>query len=102
MKLSIAQRDFLNFVHLKLSDPDYVESLGLRAMDRIATYLSMDSEDLVKRINSKLIRGASDHGDPLYSQERIEEELNLELDDLIFGWPLVGDYNLWIKNKSTN
>ncbi len=100
MKISTAEKEFLQFAHLKLDDPEYLDSLQIRAMDTIAVYLSQPIEDILRRVQRKIAKGTMEHGNPFYPPEKIEEEIMLELDDFIFGWPIVEDFNTWMKNKS--
>jgi hypothetical protein len=93
---------FLDFALENLSDDDYRQELGLRAMDRIANYLSLPKEEIVERMRKKLIKGSAEHGSPILPQKTIEQEIFYELDDFIFGWPLVEDYNVWVKELLSN
>lgn len=88
-------KKFIKWTAHHLSDPDYFSLLSCLIDRQLSNFLNGDRKTLLTALMEKLNKGAQEHGNPTYSKEEAQQELQQEFLDLI-GWNMV---LLWNKRK---
>ena len=91
-------QNFINWGTEKMKDRLFTKMLVAKAIYRFISYIN--SVDLEKKINEKLTKGGREHGEPVYTQNQVKKELEMEFLDLI-GWQLISIWNQKL-NQSKN
>lgn len=87
-------KKFIDWVVNKLKDDDEYYTLFDNAYALLNQYENMPKEEVIKTIVSKLTKAADEYGAPEDNIDKydFDKELEMELTDLVFGWPLVRSY----------
>ena len=91
-KYTPEQEDFFQFVKEQTSNPRDFLKLTQYALFSANCALLAEPHQLKKQLKEKILKGAKEHGSPVYSLSKIKQEFNDECIDLI-GWLLVEKWN---------
>jgi excinuclease UvrABC ATPase subunit len=83
-------KEFISFA-LKEWD-ERSEEIILVVFSKVVSFFSEDKKKLRKALEDKLLRGAKEHGAPIYSARELKKETEDEYIDLV-GWELVREFN---------
>lgn len=83
---------FMEFVKENLATREAQFQIINEVLFKARIRLSQDPKVTMKHLQAKLIKGAHEHGAPIYDDYRLQREFEDECLDLI-GWTLVERYN---------
>lgn len=98
-KIDPESEKFMEFTKTIVYDNDKLREIITYAIFRAQAVLSVNPMILRKKLKAKLIKGAHEHGAPIYTRAELEREFEAECLDLI-GWTLVQRYNEWKANQA--
>jgi hypothetical protein len=87
---------FMRFVQKTIESDSDLNKLLREISLRVQVSFSQRPATLKRKLRDKLIKGAHEHGAPLYESWQLDTEFEAECIDLI-GWTLVRKYNEALK-----
>lgn len=86
--------DFIKWVKAYLKDGYNYHELFRKAHSLLLEYEQKPPAQIRKMITEKLKKAAVEYGDPISNKDKydIPKELEMEVMDLVIGWPLIGVY----------
>lgn len=70
----------------------------VQALNGLLEFFAKPKQELLEIILEKQLKGAEEHGSPIYTQDTIKRELEAEYTDIL-GWGLIGEWNKQKKQK---
>lgn len=85
-------KQFIAHVKEELSDPQRYHDFLLECKQEWQNFIARNPQEIMELLVAKLERGAKEHGEPLYPQGKVQEELEMEFIDIL-GWKQVGKWS---------
>lgn len=85
---------FIEYAKAKLKDGWTYHEMFRKAHATLLEYEQMPPIKIRKLMVAKLTKAADEYGSPLDNRGKynVEKEIEMEVMDLVFGWPFIRDY----------
>lgn len=97
-QLDPESQKFIKWAFKQIRDDESLVKIIHQFTDEAANWLLENISDLRTKLKEKMVKGVIEHGSPIHTTERLEEELIGERLDLI-GWGMVKKYNKKLQKK---
>lgn len=87
-------KEFIKWAKAQLKDGYTYHEMFRKTHALLLEYEHKNPVAIRKMLVEKLTKAADEYGDPISNRGKyqFEKELEMEIMDLVFGWPLVRDY----------